>query len=137
MVGMVGQSHISYPHLHAMNSDIVGLVTLKCLSLPAGSSKRGCYGKSTSCASEKTEILKLASLHMIPCVVIGSAGSSGPAFKVCQITSLACQNLICLIGHRGSAAASSLTGNIKLKCDRSHHVQIFEDIYSVTCIIAS
>lgn len=97
MVGMEGQSHISFRHLHAMNSDIVGLMTLKCLSQPAGSSKHGCYGKSTSCASEKTEILMLASLHMIPRVVIGSVGSSGPKFRVCQITGLACQNLICLI----------------------------------------
>ncbi len=87
-MGPESQIHISFPHLRAMNSDIVGLVTLKCLSLPAGSSKHGCYGKSTSCASEKTEILTLASLHMIPRLVIGSAGSSGPAFKVCQITGL-------------------------------------------------
>lgn len=76
------------PHMHAINSDIVGLVTLKSVSWPAGSSKHGCYGKSTSCASEETEILTLASLHMIPRLVIGSAGSSGPAFKVCQITGL-------------------------------------------------
>lgn len=87
-VGHEGQINISFPHLRAMNSDIVGLVTLKCLSQPAGSSKHGCYGKSTSCASEKTEILRLASLQMIPRLVMGSAGSSGPGFKVCQITSL-------------------------------------------------
>ena len=76
------------PKSHAVNSDIVGLMTLKSVSWPAGSSKHGCYGKSTSCASEETEILTLASLHMIPRLVIGSAGSSGPAFKVCQITGL-------------------------------------------------
>lgn len=80
---------IGFLHLCAvLNSDIVGLVTLTGLSQPAGSSKPGCYGKSTSCASEETEILTLASLHMIPRVVIGSAGSSGPDLRVCQITDL-------------------------------------------------
>lgn len=84
-----------------MNSDIVKLVTLKCLSQPAGSSKHGCYGKSSSCASEGTEILTLASLHMIPGVVTGSAGSSGPAFKVFQIVDpVHCQNLMRLIEVR-------------------------------------
>lgn len=92
MEGQEGQSHISFPHLHAMNSDIVRLMTLKCQSQPAGSSKHGCYGKSTSCANEKTEILTLASLHTIPHVVIGSVGSSGPTFKVCQITAVLLPN---------------------------------------------
>lgn len=88
-----GQANSSFPHSRATNSGIVELVTLKCLSQPAGSSKHGCYGKSTSCASEKTEILTLASLHMIPRLVTGSAGSSGPALKVCQITApVPCQN---------------------------------------------
>lgn len=80
----------------AVNPDIVKLLTLKRLLGPAGSSKHGCYGKSTSCASEKTEIL--TSLHMIPSLVIGSAGSSGPAFEVCQIASLSpCQHSVRLI----------------------------------------
>lgn len=73
--------HISFPHLRAINSDIVGLMTSKCLSQPAGSSKHECYGKSTSCASEDTEILTLASLHMIPQVVLGSAGLSGQRLR--------------------------------------------------------
>lgn len=46
----------------ALNFDIFGLVTLKRLSSPAGSRKRGCYGKSASRASEETEIQTLASL---------------------------------------------------------------------------
>lgn len=88
MVGHEGQIHVSIQHSRATNSDIVAHMTLRCLSQPAGSSKHGCYGKSTSCASENTEILTLASLHMIPRVVIRSVGSSGPASKVCQITGL-------------------------------------------------
>lgn len=86
--GQVAFGCIGFLHLCAVNSDIVGLVTLTGLSQPAGSGKHGCYGKSTSCASEKTEILTLASLHMIPRVVIGSTGSSGPDLRVCQITDL-------------------------------------------------
>lgn len=100
-MGHEGRINIGFPHLSAMNSDIVGLMTLKCLPQPAGSRKHGCYGKSTSCANEKTEILTLASLHMIPRLVIGSVGSSGPAFEVCQITSLSpAKNQICLIQVR-------------------------------------
>lgn len=65
-----------------MNFDSAELVTLKCLQQPAGSGQRGCYGKYAFNASEKTEILTLASLHMTPSLVNGSAGLSGPAFKL-------------------------------------------------------
>lgn len=85
MAGHESQMHISFPHLRAINSNIVGLMTLKCLSQPAGSSKHECYGKSTSCASEDTEILTLASLHdTTRCPRV--SGVEWPAFKVCQIT---------------------------------------------------
>ena len=86
MLGQVGQRHISFPHYLSMNPDIVELMTLNRLSQPAGSSKHGCYGKSTPYASEKTEILMLASLHTIPGVAMGSVGLSDPAFNVFQIT---------------------------------------------------
>lgn len=86
--GHEGKINIRFPHLCAMNSDIVGLMTLKCLPQPVGCRKHECYGKSTSCASEKTEILTLESLYMILCLVIGSAGSSGLAFETCQFKSL-------------------------------------------------
>ena len=75
-------------HLRAPNSDIAGLLTFKSVSPPAGPRKQECYGKCSTRASEKAEILTLASSHMIPCVVIRSAGSSGPVFKVCQIAGL-------------------------------------------------
>lgn len=114
MAGHESQMHISFPHLHAINSDIVGLRTSKCSSQPAGSSKHGCYGKSTSCASEDTEILTLASLHMIPHVVPGSAGSSGQRlrFAKSQASLLPKFNLF-NIGQGGSAIDSSLIVEIK------------------------
>lgn len=101
----------------AVNPDIVKLLTLKCRLGPAGSSKHGCYGKSTSCASEKTEIL--TSLHMIPSLVIGSAGSSGPAFEVCQIASLcSCQHSIRLIQVREVCHRSPTDGLEKIKNEK-------------------
>lgn len=80
-----GGINIGFPHLCTVNPDLVQLLTLTCQAQPAGSSKHGCYGKSTSGASEKTEIL--TSLHMIPSLVTGSAGSSGPVSEVRQIAS--------------------------------------------------
>lgn len=51
MVGHDVQRSVSYIS-RAMNFDIVGRVTLKCLSQPAGFRKHGCYGKSISRASD-------------------------------------------------------------------------------------
>lgn len=88
-MGHEGQIHLGFLHSCTFNSDIVGLRTFECLSVPADSWKPGCYGKPTSRASERTETLTFASSHTVPRLVIGSAGGRVPQhFDVCQMIGL-------------------------------------------------